>query len=64
MLVAETDIGKMLTSKGIAEVVAEVRGCAPDGDLIIAACRRYASLQQLPGLQFFCDYLDDSLTTD
>ena len=58
MLVAQSLIGQATTTAGIALAAEQERGRVADGDLIVAACRRFAVVNDAPGLIELCNRLD------
>ena len=61
MLVAQTPIGNATTTNAIVCAAEHERHKVPDGDLILAACRRYAGLNDDPELLKLCSRLDEML---
>ena len=58
MLLVQSSLGLASTNAEIAFEVEKERGRVGDGDLIVAACRRFAVLNDVPGLIELCNRLD------
>ena len=58
MLLAQSLLGQANTVGEIVLAAEKERGRVADGDLIVAACRRFAAANDVPGLTELCNRLD------
>lgn len=63
MLRSQSDLGQATTIKGICKAVSELRGSAPDADIILAAWRQ--ALHFGPAAQqVLIEFIEDELESD